>query len=458
MSTLSTYWSDEVTRIKATLAATRLELASARQAGIASRQTLRDTSALVQTRSEALVVIRKLLGGIPVPADGDPLLAQLSDALIALSDAQSQQAKAERSAQALKAKAALLEARETALVADLAQAEAQGAKAVAAAADRQKVADALSTGLWQTVAVDAAQALSDFAATATSRVESSFPTSDPAAKYLLTRIRARRDLVRTQLSEQATVVAAAHTASHDALGQAQQAHAQAWAKVRAYIDLAPRWADDRLTLKALASLPAPNPPTFPILTPAQHKRLHDPVKLGPRETTLALLKAVDDKEEALRLAQAAYDTAYHAAIAAKPDASLTDLHAGDLKTVLKAVTDKTTERKDAQDLLRADPGYGDLQAWLAAIPDTLWEALDQLDTAVASLNKLKGPPVAADLLATLATKETALVSALSAARLAQRQQDAAERGLQAALDAQTAAQDTAVRLARAAARSTVYAL
>lgn len=459
MSTLTPYWSDEVTRIKAALSAARLAGKTARDQWQKAREALRKASDLVQTRTVALAAVRKQLAGIPMPADGDPVLVQFSDALIALNEAQSTQAKADRDVQLRKAQSAQSDVREAALVADLTEAQAQLAQAVAQAADHLKVTDALSTGLWKTVATEATKALLDFAPTATARVELSFPSSDPALKYLLTRVRARRDLAKAWVQGDGDVAVDAYTASHDTLGLAQQAYDTAWRDVRAYFDLAQRWADDRLTLKALASLPAPNPPdTLPILTLAQHKRLHDPAKLGPRETTLALLKVVDDKEESLRVAQAAYDTAYNAAIAAKPDASLADLQAGDLKTVLKAVTDKTQERDDAHDLLWANVGHGELQAWLAAIPDTLLDALDQLDNAVSRLGKLKGPPVASDLLATLATKETELVTALGLARLAQRKQAAATRGWQASVDTLAVAQDTAVRLARAAARGTDLAL
>lgn len=459
MSTLTQYWSGEVTRINTALTSVRADLATRRANWQAARQTLRTASDDVQTATFALADIRKKLAAIPLPADGDPLLIALSDTLVALHEAQSGQVKAEWLAQTLKAQIMRLEAREAALVADLVEAKAASTQAIASAADRKKVIDALSIGAWKTVATDATKALVDFGATATSRVEVSFPAKVPATPLLLPRIRARRDLTRALQGGQIATAAAAHAASHDTLGQAQDAFDQAWAAVRAYFDLTSRVADDRLSLKALASLPAPNPPsTYPILTPAQHNRLHDPLKLTARETTLGLLKDVDLLDEAVRAAQAAYDAAYNVAIAAKPDASLADLHATDLKTPLKNLNKAIGDRTLAENTLTADGGYADLQAWIAAIPDTLWDALEQLDTAIARLTQLKGPPVATDLIATLATKETELVAALDAARLAQRQQAAAERGWQASQDALAATQDTAARLARSAARTTVFAL
>ena len=460
MSTLTPYWSDEVTRINTALTAVRADLATRRSNLLAARQALRDDTDAIKVQTDALTDIRKKLALIPSPADGDPLLVALSTALIALAQAQSDQVKADLSAQQLKAQAAQLEAREAALVADLAEAQAQATKATNTAADRKKITDALSTGVWKTIATDAAKALTDFSTTATSRVEVSFPAKDPMAPVLLPRIRARRDLAKALLTGQSTIAASAYTASHDTLGNAQQAYDKAWSDVRAYFDLAPRMADDRLVLKALASLPAPNPgtSTYPILTPAQQARLHDATKITAREATLGLLLAVDTLDEAVRATKAAYDDAYNTATVGKPDASLADLQAADLKTPLKNLNKAIADRTVAEGKLTADAGYADLQAWIAAIPDTLWDALDQLDGATARLTTLKGAPVGTDLIATLASKESDLVTALTAARLAQRQQVAAERGLQASQDALAAIQDTALRLGRAAARSTLPAL
>lgn len=459
MSTLTQYWSDETTRIQAALAAVRAERSTTQAGWQAARQTLRTLADTIETANAAIAAIRKQLAAIPTPADGDPLLVELSQKLIELNDAQATQAKAELAVQQGQAGLSRLQAREEALLADLAEAKAQAEQATKAAQERQRIATALTTGVWKTVATDAAQALSDFAAVATSRVEASFPADDPTKPVLLQRVRARRDLAQAAITGLRSNTQAAFDASHDALAEAHAAFDKAWADVRAYFDLAPRMADDRLTLKALASLPAPNPPlTLPILTPAQHAVLHNAAKIAGRETTLALLKLVDEQDEKVRDAQAKYDKAYQLAIAAKPDDSLADLHAADLMTPLQDLNKALADRTIAEGNLKTAPGYADFQAWIAAIPDTLWEALVQLDTAKARLTTLKGPPVAADLLATLATKENDYVTALSAARLAQRKQAAAERGWQMAADALAAAQATAPMLARAAGRGTAFAL
>lgn len=459
MSTLTQYWSDETTRIQTALAAVRAERATTQSDWQSARQSLRTLADTLQTAYAAVAEIRKQLAAIPMPADGDPLLQQLSLELIALNTAQAAQAKAEWLVQRLQAQLARLEAHEAALQAELSDAKAQADQATKAADERQRIATALTTGIWKNVATDAAKALTDFAATATSRVEASFPASDPTKPLLLERVRARRDIAKALANGHAGNTQTAFDASHDALAKAGAAFDKAWADVRAYFDLSPRMADDRLALKSLASLPAPNPPTtLPILTPAQHKVLHDATKIAARETTLALLKAVDDLDETVRAAQATYDDAYNTAIAAKPDDSLAALLAGDLKVPKQNLDKAIADRATADAALKASAGYADLQSWIAAIPDTLWEALEQLDTAKSRLGTLKGPPVAAALLATLATKETDLVTALSAARLAQRKQAAAERGWRMSQDALAAAQATAPRLARAAGRGTAFAL
>jgi hypothetical protein len=454
MSTLTPYWSDEVSRINTASSAAQAELSTMRSDVQAARQALRDATDEIKKQNDLLVVIRQKLALIPSPADGDPLLVALSNALIALAKAQSDQVHADLLARTLQAQNKRLDTRVADLANELADAKAQAGKAADSAADRQKVIDALSIGAWKTVATEATKALVDFGAIATSRVEASFPASNPATPVLLPRVRARRDIAAKLAQGQQDVADAAFTASHDALAQAQQAFDQAWADVRAYFDLTSMLAADRLTLKSLASLPAVNP----ILTPAQQARLHDASKIADRETALGLLKAVDVLDEAVRSTQAAYDDAYNKAIAAKPDASLADLQATDLKTPLKNLNKALADRSAAEGALTSDGKYADLQAWIAAIPDTLFNALDQLDSATARLNQLKGPPVATDLIATLASKETDLVTALTAARLAQRQQAAAERGWLASQDKADATQDAVQRLASVAARSTLPAL
>lgn len=459
MSTLTQYWSDEAARIQAVLTTVRADKATTLDNWQKARKNLRDLADTVETAKAAVEGIRKKLAAIPTPADGDPLLVQLNHELIALREAGAIQAKTEWMAQTLQAQLTQLEVREAALVADADAAKTQAEQALKAAAERVRIGTALTAGVWKDIATDAAKALTDFAATATARVEASFPASDPTKPLLLERVRARRDLARALVTGQRSNLTAAFNASHDALAKAQAAFDQAWADVRAYLDLAPRMADDRLTLKALASLPAPNPPaTLPILTPAQHQMLHNAAKIGARETTLALLKKVDVLDEAVRAAQAAYDDAYNKAIALKPDATLADLHAADLKTPLETLTKAISDRNVEEGKLKADAGYADLQAWITALPDTLLDALDQLDIAKARLTTLKGAPVATDLLATLAAKETDLVTALAANRLALRKQAAAERGWQASEDALGAAQTAAPRLARAAVRGTAFAL
>lgn len=460
MSTLTQYWSDEVSRINTALTAAQADLSARRADGQAARQALRDATDEIKKQNDLVADIRQKLALIPSPADGDPLLVALSKALVALAKAQSDQVQADLLLRTRQAQSSRLDTRVSDLANELADAKAQGKKAADSADERKKVIDALSIGAWKTVATEATKALVDFGAIATSRVEVSFPASNPATPVLLPRVRARRDIATKLLQGQQDVAEAAFKASHDALGQARHAFDQAWLAVRAYFDLTPSLAADRLTLKALASLPAPNAGTntYPILTPAQQARLHDPAKIGDREAALGLLKAVDVLDEAVRSTQAAYDDAYNKAIAAKPDASLADLQAADLKTPLKNLNKAITDRAAAEGALIADGKYADLQAWIAAIPDTLFNALDQLDNATARLNQLKGPPVATDLIATLTAKETDLVTALSAARLAQRQQAAAERGWLASQDTADATQDTVLRLANAAARSTLPAL
>ena len=94
-----------------------------------------------------------------------------------------------------------------------------------------------------------------------------------------------------------------------------------------------------------------------------------------------------------------------------------------------------------------------LQAWFAAVPDALWEALESLDSALARLTLLSGPPAAATLLADLDAAEAALASALGAARLTQRKAAGAGAAHARASDAQLAESETRRQRADAVARS-----
>jgi hypothetical protein len=456
MTTLITYWTSEVSRLTPVVADTRSALAAARTALSLAQKASRDQSDAVRAASDAVDTARKALAGIPMPADGDPLLVAMSNAIIALRDARVAQVAAEQSAQLAKSDEARLQAQDISQSAALTAAQAALASETAAAAARQIDIDALTTGTWSTLATDAAAALALSLAQAKSRVEGEFPASGSASKDFLKRVRARQALVGTSLSQRDTNLTAAQDASQGSVPKAQRRFDAAWQAVRAIVEAAPRLKDDAATLDRLAALPAPNPPTsYAILTPAQHDELFNATLKSAREAALAKLKTADDAHGAWLTAKAAYDLALQAAIKAHPDLTLAQLNATVVDAEKLTLDTKTTDRNVARLDLQSDTAaYATLQQWFGAVPDALWDALEQLDTSIARLEALNDPVTVMTLLADLATRESELVTALSAQRLADRTQAAADAVAAQALATTTAEQATQARLARAISRST----
>lgn len=452
MATLSQYWNDESNRLTAALSAEQAALAS-RQAQLAAAQAaLRAAADAVRSHGDAVAAARKALAAIAMPADGDPLLLAMEAALVAQAAARVTLATREHEVQSLRAAVDASQRRSSELAGELAAARQAQAQATQNAAALAAIADALTLGDLADLGSDAAAALTSHAATARARVEGEFPSSATAAESLLDRVRARRAIVDASLTHAATVETAAFAGANDALAEAQRAYEQARQAVVARHQAATTLAADTATLAQLAALPAAAAGSFPILTPWQHARLHDAARKAAREAALAKLTAVDDAQLAWRSAQAAYDQARDAAVKAEPDATPAQLDATTLNTVRTALDGKAADLATARAALTAGE-RSVLANWLAAVPDALWVALDRLDTALSRLTALKGPPSAADRLATLASAESAFAGALAAAGLARRQQTAANNAHACALAARSAETETQRQRAEAFARS-----
>jgi len=453
MATLTQYWNDEVSRLATALSAEQLAGATLRNSLGAAQTVQRAAADAARSQGDLLAAARKALAAIAMPADGDPLLAQMEQALADLAAARVAQARAELAVQGWRADLTRQQQLAAALTEQLVAAQRAQATATQGAAARSAIADALTSGELAGLASDAAAALAADAADARARVEGEFPSSGTAAKDMLKRVRARRAIVEASASAAASVEEAAFTASHDPLAQAQRVFDDALQAVLALHQAAPALAADTATLHRLAALPAAVPSTsFPILTPWQQARLHDASKKSARETALAKLKDVDDAAQAVRPAQAAYDQALHAAMQAEPDATQAQLDATTISAERTALDGKLADLSTARAALDA-AAQATLQAWFAAVPDTLWEALESLDNALARLSLLQGPPTAAALLGTLDAAEATLVGALAAARLAQRKASGGSAANARASAARLAESETRRQRARAFARS-----
>ncbi len=453
MPTLTQYWNDEASRLDLALVAEQASLATLRNALTLAQASQRAAADAARSQADAVAAARRALAAIAMPADGDPLLVRMEDALIGLAAARVALANGELAVQRLRADVAARQGRAGALASELAEARRMLGQATQDAATRTTMGDALTTGSLAGLAADAAAALTGFGADARARVEGEFPASGTAAKDFLKRVRARRAIIEASATSAAGVETAAFTASHAALAQAQRAFDTALQAVSARFQAGSALAADVATLERLAALPVAVPPTsFPVLTPWQHARLHDASRKSAREAALAKLKAVDDAQLALRSAQASYDQALHAAMQAEPDATPAQLDATTLSVQRAALDGKAADLEAARTAVDAGE-RASLQAWFAAVPDALWEALESLDSALARLTLLSGPPAAATLLADLDAAEAALASALSAARLTQRKAAGAGAAHLRASAAQLAESETQRQRADAVARS-----
>ena len=459
MSTLTQYWADETGRLDLALDAVHTDVTAARLAQASAQTQSRLAADTVRTAFETVALARKALAGIPTPADGDPLLRAMSQALTAWREAQHAQVSADLILQSAKAEVERLQAWQAVLQQELAEvAAAQLLESKAALQRAAAVASLKAGGAWADLAADATQALGDFEAGARSRVQGEFPSSAAPEKDFLTRVRARRALVLGSAVQAQDVATASVSASTAELAQAQRQFDQAWQAVRTLVESAPRLADDRDTLARLAALPAPHPTvpvSYPVLTPAQHDELFDAGLESAREDALALLTLADAAEDAWRAAQGDYDKALNAALKAHPDKSVADLNGSEIQAEFDALNDAVIERSDKRADLTGDAtAHATLQGWYAAVPELLWDTLDQLDNAIARLTVFKAAPTPSQRLQDLADREADLVTVLAASRVAVRTQRIAEQAALRSLGQSRAEQATAARRAKAASRDT----
>jgi len=445
--TLITYWTNETAALGAALAATRLELDAARKAAIDAGIALSVAGNTAQLAKDAVAAARRRLALAAMPADGEALLDDMRSAIAAW-----RQAVAEQAAQASVALAA--DSRRDALaeraaVQTMAWQEASSALLKETELGKMRDAWALAATMppISGLPADANAALMANQAAATAKVEADFPNHADADKDFIGRARQRRLLAQNVAGDAADLAAAAVTAStawleassrkQDLVARKRREFDQAVGHLRSFAESSPRTLQAIATLARLAAEPS-------VLTDAERAELitADAVLETDREDALALLTARDTAQEQLQLAQAAYAAALAVARVAAPDQTDEQLRNADV--ALKAKFDALASKGTA--LVGADMPLGDgsggtpravLKEWFAAVPDALWEQLDQLDNSIAILQAAKGT-VPGNLVASVVAAEDALAVALGDARLEARQVAARSQGLaslQAAADA-----------------------
>jgi hypothetical protein len=414
-ATLSQFWTAETARIDALLATARTDATAAATAESAAAADLTLAGKQQQDAQARAGAARKKLAGIPMPADGDPILMALRTAIADMRSAAARQVTADAVLRARRAARARNAAVVAALAAQLALAQASAKAEQTGGARRQLAQLAATSAPLKDLPAAAGAALASHEAAARANVEGDFPSNADPDRDFLTRVRARRALAATQLTSAAAVAHDARASSttweeSSTRESAKSASLQRdfdarSADLQALIDAPARVQQAAAQLKALAErIVSP-------LTPSQKADLHTAnVALATlREEGLVLLKAVDDAQGALIATGEAYAKLLLATMVANPGKTEEELLAS--VAALQAKKTEVLDAKAAMDAAAADPDYQSHEAalkhWFGAVPDALWEQLDALDTALADLAAVQAI-VPATLVAALVAAEDAL--------------------------------------------------
>jgi hypothetical protein len=452
--TLTDHWSAEKTQRQTALTKLSGQLTTARSDLTAARAALLAAGAAERQQADQIDALRRQLAAIPMPADGDPLLLAMNVALVARAQARVAQVEASLAKQVLTAQVAHLENLQQSASAALASAQASLDSATLRATALQTLKDRFTSGDLANLVTEADQALSDFETGANDKLKAGFPAnSGDDSRDLLTRIRDRRTLVQASADLAAGVLEHAAQIADDPVKHARAAYEAASNALASASCAAPRLAVARASLERLSKL------TTPLLTPDQAAALNDAAQQSDREDALAKLCAVDVAEAERGKKQAAYEQALADQRKTDPDTPESDLDSGALKTSFderEAANTALVASRSALSSVRPAPDTPSdrerLDAWFAAVPDSWWDALETLDSAVATLKSLQSP-TPTDLLSHLDDQEDLLVKALQAAELLARQQDAQQNQRAQAAGSLAAELDTAPQRARAMSRS-----
>jgi|GEM_PF-1735812 len=460
MTSLSDFYSLEVTRQQAQLSTAQTAASQASQAELAAgNQLLSINQALSLARSDAAAA-RKALALIPLPADGDPLLLALRSALRAEASAQSAQVSAAAELSQARANRARADAWAALLAQRLAQLNLQAKAAQTATQQRTAWLSAAATAAPDDAPSLAAAVLSEYNAAAKGKIEADFPSHADADKNFLSRVRARRSLAASALS-----LAQTRQADADALATAwAEASGRAAAKLPALhsrlaaadaalqqLSLAPAQIDSaRQQLKALAERPS-SP-----LSAAQRAELFatgNTALASEREAALAALSLRDAAQNTYFARRQDYARALLPLQIAHPGASEADLRALDtsLDTHFSDLNAAAQALADADNDPALAAHRNTLMDWFNAVPEALWQQLEAYDSSLAQLTQIQAL-VPADLISALQNAENALVTQLQAQRDEDMQNDLRER-LVAQTHSQTAAStEVATTRLRAAGR------
>lgn len=423
-ATLSGFWTAETSRLSTELGIRRAALVTASADEAAAADDLALTGKQLQEARARAEAARKALSGIPMPADGDPLLTEMRQALIDQRAAAALQVEADASLRQLRARRAALAMQVSRLEKSLDAAQARLKAEERAHGERQKWVSAAGSAPLKDLPAAASAALASFAAGARAKVEADFPANaGNPDKDFLTRVRVRRQLALSVPAQAAAVLTDAlstartweegTTREQAKLAALERDFARRASALKAFFDAPARVRLAGEQLKALANRPA-SP-----LSLAQRRELNtnDATLKGLREDMLPRLKTRDDAQADLLAAEQTYATTLLATLLANPGKSEAELLISDatLKAKRKDVDDAAQAVDDAENDAAYIADLPELEAWFAAVPDALWEQLETLDAAIADLDAIK-TATPATLISDLATAEDALATQLARVR------------------------------------------
>lgn len=425
-ATLSSFWNDEVTRIKNLLVKTNADLTTASNAENAAATALAATGKAVDKAKADVDAARKALAGIPMPADSDPLVLNMRKALRDLNRANATQVTQDAALRTARATRTQLTAQVASLNQQLDAANAEH-KAEKTAADQRLIwTNAAKTAPLKDLPTLATTALSKEAA-AVAKIAADFPSNADVSKDFLTRVRARRELVAkiSTVSSEIADDAQSNNKSWEESSTRASAKVAALrrdfdtkvAALKTFFDAPARVKQAQTQLATLAGLSAS------LITTAQKNDLlgappHLASLQGERETALALLAARDEAQSDLLDAQEAYAKLLLTTLLANPGKTEAELVISDtpLKNKKKDVTDAQTALDDANKDATFSLAKKDLlRDWFAAVPDVLWENFEVLENARADLKAVKAI-VPVTLLSDIDAAEALLIAQLQAAR------------------------------------------
>jgi hypothetical protein len=401
-TTLLAYHQDRETQFPQKKAAAEKLLQDIQLVGLpAVRKTIDGLTAKSADLSRQVALLRQGIAQAPTKADQDGLTLKLEKALMDTRSTAAALMEAQREMSALTESQTSQSAAISAFTAAISSAKA--AKGTASQREKriQDTKDIFKKAPLDTLSADITSVLGGVAA-ADKRIQDDVPAA------LLTRALERRKVAVQLLADANAAGAAAQALSGSKL---QQASAQADAALFAFATQAPTRLEASKTALALVTNPSSAP-----LTAEEKARLADATLVAAATTALAAEKARDDARMTLNAKQALLDDAILQALNTDIDADL---------TTVKAVTDATKDRDDAQKAFnKAVAAFtpamqDDLHRWEAALPDANWDLIHSLEEAKATLSELQASNVGA-LTASITAAESAWVANLYASEKKER--------------------------------------